>query len=228
MLLAAIDAGNTRVHAALFAPMPTGVVLVDHRDDPDFRKWRVPVAEVVYTSVRPELDRRLERAVKAGWNLRARKMGRLPARSATAPGSRPTGAAGWPTAWPRGALPGGVRRGDWAWRSPSTSSMRAATSSGARSRWLAADGAGAPRRHEPHRLFLPVRARTSAAHENRVEAGLYAAAAASSASAGISWGAGAPVRHGRRELVRPCSTTSCRTSLEGIALSWLQSLGRLR
>jgi len=76
MLLAALDAGNTRVHAALFAPLADGVVLVERREDPDFRRWRVPVAEVVYASVRPELDRRLERAVKAGWDLRARKMGR--------------------------------------------------------------------------------------------------------------------------------------------------------
>jgi type III pantothenate kinase len=76
MLLAALDAGNTRLHAALFAPTPTGVAFVDGRDAPDFRRWRVPVAEVVYASVRPESDRALERAVKAGWGLRPLKMGR--------------------------------------------------------------------------------------------------------------------------------------------------------
>jgi len=76
MLLAALDAGNTRLHAALFAPLADGVVLVDRRENPDFRRWRAPVAEVVYASVRPELDRRLERAVKAGWDLRPHKMGR--------------------------------------------------------------------------------------------------------------------------------------------------------
>ena len=76
MLLAALDAGNTRLHAALFAPTPSGVELVETRDEPDFRRWRAPVAEVVYASVRPEGDRALERAVKAGWGLRTSKMGR--------------------------------------------------------------------------------------------------------------------------------------------------------
>jgi type III pantothenate kinase len=81
MLLAALDAGNTRLHAALFSPSPTGVVFVGGRDAPTdgaafFRRWRVPVAEVVYASVRPEADRALERAVMSGWGLRARKMGR--------------------------------------------------------------------------------------------------------------------------------------------------------
>ena len=76
MLLAALDAGNTRLHAALFAPTPKGIVLVEGRDAPDFRRWRVPVAEVVYSSVRPEADRALERAVQAGWGIRALKMGR--------------------------------------------------------------------------------------------------------------------------------------------------------
>jgi type III pantothenate kinase len=76
MLLAALDAGNTRLHAALFAPTPEGVAFVDGRIHPDFRRWKAPVAEVVYSSVRPELDRALERAVKAGWGLRARRLGR--------------------------------------------------------------------------------------------------------------------------------------------------------
>jgi len=76
MLLAAIDAGNTRVHAALFAPAPDGVSLVETRAEPDFRRWRAPVAEVVYASVRPEIDRDLERSIRSHWGLRARKMGR--------------------------------------------------------------------------------------------------------------------------------------------------------
>jgi type III pantothenate kinase len=76
MLLAALDQGNSRLHAALFAPTATGVVFVERRDSPDFRRWRVPVAEVVYSSVHPESDRKLERSVLAGWGLRARRMGR--------------------------------------------------------------------------------------------------------------------------------------------------------
>jgi len=81
MLLAALDIGNTRFHAALFAPTSSGVALVERRDADSipssyFRRWRVPVAEVVYASVRPEANRGLERAVRAGWGLRALKMGR--------------------------------------------------------------------------------------------------------------------------------------------------------
>ena len=76
MLLAALDAGNTRLHAALFAPTPTGVAFVESRNGPDFRRWKAPVAEVVYASVRPEADRALERAVRGGWGLRAAKLGR--------------------------------------------------------------------------------------------------------------------------------------------------------
>ncbi len=76
MFLAALDVGNSRVHAALFAPTPTGVVFIEGRDEPDFRRWRVPVAEVVYASVHPQADRALERAVKAGWGVRPLKMGR--------------------------------------------------------------------------------------------------------------------------------------------------------
>src|SRR5262245_34925081 len=76
MLLAALDVGNTRLHAALFSPAPDGVALVEERADPDFRRWRAPIAEVVYASVKPESDRAVERAVKAAWGLRARKMGR--------------------------------------------------------------------------------------------------------------------------------------------------------
>jgi len=76
MLLAAIDVGNSRRHAALFAPTPAGVELVETCDEPDFKRWRAPVAEVVYASVRPESDRALERALKSGWGLRAAKMGR--------------------------------------------------------------------------------------------------------------------------------------------------------
>jgi type III pantothenate kinase len=76
MLLAALDVGNTRVHAALFAPTPTGAALVEARTEPDFRRWKAPVAEVVYASVRPEGDRALERAVKAGWKVPPRRMGR--------------------------------------------------------------------------------------------------------------------------------------------------------
>jgi len=79
MLLAALDLGNSRLHAALFAETPAGVLLVDRRDADKpssafFRQWRVPVAEVVYSSVRPEADRELERAVRTGWKRRARKM----------------------------------------------------------------------------------------------------------------------------------------------------------
>jgi len=81
MLLAALDIGNTRFHAALFAPTSSGVALVERRDSDSmptsyFRRWRVPVAEVVYASVRPEANRGLERAVRAGWGLRPLKMGR--------------------------------------------------------------------------------------------------------------------------------------------------------
>jgi type III pantothenate kinase len=76
MLLAALDQGNSRLHAALFAPTPAGVVLVEERDSPDLRRWRAPVAEAVYASVAPERDRPLERAVLAGWGVHARRMGR--------------------------------------------------------------------------------------------------------------------------------------------------------
>src|SRR5262245_315507 len=76
MLLAALDQGNTRLHAALFAPTPAGVVLVESRDEPDLRRWRAPVAEAVYASVRPERDRALERVVKAAWGVAPRRMGR--------------------------------------------------------------------------------------------------------------------------------------------------------
>ncbi|HTF57883.1 MAG TPA: type III pantothenate kinase [Planctomycetota bacterium] len=81
MLLAAVDLGNSRLHAAVFAETPSGILLVDRRDaaapsSAFFRKWRVPVAEAVYASVRPEADRALERAIQAGWKVRARKMGR--------------------------------------------------------------------------------------------------------------------------------------------------------
>jgi type III pantothenate kinase len=81
MLLAALDVGNTRFHAALFAPTSSGVALVERRDADSipttfFRRWKVPVAEVVYASVRPEANRGLERAVRAGWGIRALKMGR--------------------------------------------------------------------------------------------------------------------------------------------------------
>src|SRR5688500_10314966 len=76
MLLAALDVGNTRLHAALFSPTPDGVALVEERAEPDLKRWRAPVAEVVYASVRPETDRAVERAVMTGWGVRARKMGR--------------------------------------------------------------------------------------------------------------------------------------------------------
>ncbi|MBI4563618.1 MAG: type III pantothenate kinase [Planctomycetes bacterium] len=81
MLLAAFDVGNTRFHAGLFAPTSDGVAVVEVRSAarPDldfFRRWRVPVADAVYASVNPGMDRIVERTVLGGWGVRPRRMGR--------------------------------------------------------------------------------------------------------------------------------------------------------
>ncbi len=80
MLLAAVDAGNSRVHAALFAPDGSGGVrLVERRDAARpsaafFRSWNAPVAEVALAAVARRAE--VEAALRAGWGRRPRLLGR--------------------------------------------------------------------------------------------------------------------------------------------------------
>lgn len=79
MLLAVFDVGNTRIHAALFAPTSAGVRLIELRHaavlpGSVLRRWRAPVAEAVFASVRPAADRPLERAVRSAWGVPLKRM----------------------------------------------------------------------------------------------------------------------------------------------------------